>query len=284
VAAILMHGGPHDHRPAPRLWLFSGTGDGPPLASALLARGWRLRVSVVTAEAGRAYPSHPRLELRVGALGGSEPLRRALEQAQGEASPFQVVVDATHPFATAIHGQLQTGCRQASVPLLRLVREGDAGPEPDGGVRWLTGLADLTSLDLVGSRLLLAIGARQLALAVAASPGAVHHARLLPRPEALRLALSAGLAPQHVACLQPLSAGQLRLGSLQGSVEAALVRRWRIDRIVARQSGPPTEALWRGVAAAQGCQLLLVRQPPRLRDQQCGSPTELLAQLAAWWG
>lgn len=279
-----MHGGPHDHRPPRRLWLFSGTGDGPPLASALLARGWSLRVSVVTAEAGRAYPRHPCLELRVGALGGSEPLRRALDQGHGQGSPFQAVIDATHPFATAIHGQLQTGCQQAAVPLLRLVRDGEAGPEPDGGVRWLTGLADLASVDLVGARLLLAIGARQLALAVAASPGAVHHARLLPRPEALRQALSAGLAPQHVACLQPLSAGQLRQDGLQSSVEAALVRLWRIDRIVARQSGPPTEALWRGVAAAQGCQLLLVRQPPRPLHQQCGSPAELLALLAAWWG
>ena len=38
-----------------RLWLVAGTGEGPPLAAALLQRGWRVRVSVVTAAAVRAY-------------------------------------------------------------------------------------------------------------------------------------------------------------------------------------------------------------------------------------
>ena len=43
----------------PLIWLLGGTGDGPPLAEALLQRGWRLRVSLVTAAATRAYTPHP---------------------------------------------------------------------------------------------------------------------------------------------------------------------------------------------------------------------------------
>ena len=38
-----------------RLWLLSGTGEGPKLAGALIERGWQLRVSVVSAAAARAY-------------------------------------------------------------------------------------------------------------------------------------------------------------------------------------------------------------------------------------
>jgi precorrin-6A/cobalt-precorrin-6A reductase len=268
-----MHHRPTDH--TRRLWLFSGTGDGPPLASVLLAQGWQLRVSVVTAEAALAYPSHPNLQLQVGAMGGSEPLRRALKEGWEQGQPFRAVIDATHPFATTVHQQLQAGCRQAGVTLLRLEREGAGGAPLPAGVRWLEGVEDLGAEDLAGSRLLLAIGARQLALAVAATPGALHHARLLPRPAALQQALSAGLAPERVACLHPLA--------LAGAVEAALVRRWRIDRIVARQSGPPTETLWRRVAAAHGCQLLLVRQPPSPADVRCCNRAELLGVLAAWW-
>ena len=52
-----------------RIWLLSGTGEGPPLAAELLGRGWQLRVSVVSSAAARAYPAHPKLELKVGALG-----------------------------------------------------------------------------------------------------------------------------------------------------------------------------------------------------------------------
>ncbi|WP_191964848.1 hypothetical protein [Synechococcus sp. RSCCF101] len=39
-----------------RLWMLAGTGDGPPLAAALLARGWRIQLSVVSASAAEAYP------------------------------------------------------------------------------------------------------------------------------------------------------------------------------------------------------------------------------------
>jgi precorrin-6A/cobalt-precorrin-6A reductase len=282
VAAILMHSGPGDHQPARCLWLFSGTGDGLPLAHALLRQGWGLRVSVVTADGARAYPVHPRLELQVGPLGGSEPLRRALQLAQQQGRGFQAVIDATHPFARQIHQQLQQGCHQAGVPLLRLVREGAAGPEPASGVGWLQRVADLAAEDLAGGRLLLAIGARELAQAVAATPGALHHARVLPRPGALQQALSAGLAPQRLACLQPLAPATAAGAELAGCVEAALVRRWRIDAIVARQSGPPTETLWRRVAAVQGCRLLLLRQPPPVRDLRTGTHAELVQLLATW--
>lgn len=269
-----MHSGAGDHHLSRRLWLFSGTGDGPPLVRALLGQGWQLRVSVVTADAARAYHADPRLELRTGALGGSESLRCALEEARHQGRPFRAVVDATHPFARVIHPQLQQGCSQAGVPLLRLDRAETAGPEPPGGVGWLARLADLAGEDLAGRRLLLAIGARQLATAVAATPGALHHARVLPRPGALQLALGAGLAPQRLACLQPL--GQ------EGAVEAALVRRWRIEAIVARQSGPPTETLWRRVAARLGCRLLLLRRPPPAPGVHAGTHAELVRLLAVW--
>ena len=38
-----------------RIWLLSGTGEGPPLAAALLRAGWRVDVSVVTPSAARSY-------------------------------------------------------------------------------------------------------------------------------------------------------------------------------------------------------------------------------------
>ncbi len=277
-----MHCGSGDHQPARRLWLFSGTGDGPPLARDLLAQGWRLRVSVVTEDAVRAYPAHPHLELQVGALGGSEPLRRALEESRQLGQGFQAVVDATHPFARAVHQQLQLGCGQAGVPLLRLLRDAAEAPVPAGGLSLLDGVEDLAALPLAGRRLLLAIGARELARAVAATPGALHHARLLPRPAALQKALAAGLAPERVACLQPLGLDSGDGPGVEGCVEAALVRCWRIEWIVARQSGPPTETLWRRVAALQGCQLLLLRQPPPAAHLRCATRSQLLALLATW--
>ena len=269
-----MHGAPFHQPPSRRLWVFSGTGDGPPLAQALLAQGWELRVSVVTPQAARAYAAAPELEIQVGPLGGAVRLQAALAAAEAAGRPFRAVIDATHPFAVRVHGELQAGCAQAGVPLLVLQRGETPSPDPAlaPAATWLADLATLAQLDLRGERLLLAIGARHLAQAVSLCPEAVPHARVLPRPGALQQALAAGLAPERLACLQPGG----------GAVEAALVRRWRIGVILARQSGPPSETLWRQVAAAEGCRLLLLRQPNSRAAALARSPAQLLDLLAAW--
>ncbi|MCU0527971.1 MAG: precorrin-6A/cobalt-precorrin-6A reductase [Cyanobium sp. Prado107] len=262
-----------------RLWLFSGTGEGPPLAERLLALGWRVRLSVLTSAAADRYPAHPGLELRVGRLGGAAGLARQLLQARELGEPFTVVVDATHPFASRIQAELVQGSAAAAVPLLRLERN-SGGEVSDGGtVQELADLPSLGAVPLAGTRLLLAIGSRHLAEALRCSPGALHHARVLPEPAAVRQALAAGLAPERLAPLHPRTGAE----PPTGRVEAALVRRWGIAAILARASGPPTETLWRRVAAAEGCRLLLLRRPQRQSSTTAGLSAETLLQtLAAW--
>lgn len=249
MATILNHQ-PRMHQ-GPRLWMFAGTGEGPRLAAQLLQCGWSLRVSVVSAAA--ALPYRPLLagaplELQVGALNGAVALAAQLQQAASQGLPFAALIDATHPFATQISRSLLQGCRQQSQLLLRLERE----PLAADGATLLVGLSDLRCLDLTGERLLLAIGGRHLAQAVACSPRALHHARVLPAAAALQCAQAAGLSPDRIACLRP--------GPGFG-VEQALVRHWRISTILCRQSGGLTEAGWRRVAARQGCRLLLLARP-----------------------
>lgn len=210
--------------PAGAIWLVSGIGEGPRLARALLARGWRLRVSVVGVAAGRAYAPHPALELQVGALAGPGAIAAALEEARSQGG-FRWVVDGTHPFAERISADLLTACRRLDQPLLRLQRPPVAVRTPlpstaplesraDGGAlalapgglprrHVLSSLQDLAALDLGGKRLLLAIGARRLREALAHSPADAHFARILPNPTALALARAAGLADGQLACVHP---------------------------------------------------------------------------------
>jgi precorrin-6A/cobalt-precorrin-6A reductase len=268
-----------------RLWLFTGPGDGPPLASQLLVQGWRLRVSVVTAAAARAYGPDPALELRVGMLGGAGSLTQELLEARGRGEPFAAVVDATHPFARTIHGELERASAAAGVPLLRLERPLTPAPERAraagaGDSQELADLDALRALPLAGTRLLLAIGSRQLGEALRCTPAALHHARVLPTPQALRQALAAGLAAERLAPLHPRSAPALPAGA----VEAALLRRWRIEAVLARASGPPTESLWQRLAASHGCRLLLLRRPEPSPAVLSLDGVALLRQLAAWSG
>lgn len=242
--------------PRPRVWLISGTGEGPPLAAALLACGWRLRVSVVTPAAARAYPRHPDLELAVGPLGGeagASPVFAViaeLQRALAQADPYHWLVDATHPFARQISAALAQACRQQGQPLLRLQRQA----LPPGRAALLDDLGDLGAVSRPGERLLLAIGARRMAEAIAATPEALHHARVLPSPLALRQAMAVGLPPERLACLRP--------SEVSLPVEIALCRRWRIDTLLCRQSGGESEGRWHRISEALDLRLLLLRRPP----------------------
>lgn len=262
----------------PRLWLIAGTGDGLELAQALRRRGWRLVVSVVSREAALAYPSDPNLTVQAGPIGGAAGIRSRLEQAQREGDPYAAVVDASHPFARQITAALAEVWKapglQQRPPLLRLQRP-DASAMVVARLRVLPDLEALAGLPLTGCRLLLAIGARQLGRAVQFSPGAMHHARLLPSATALQQGRAAGLAPERLACLRPGDPQEL-------AVLRALLRRWRIETILCRQSGGITEQLWRQLAAELNLDLLLLARPPEpegLRQLELQSLLQALEAL-----
>ncbi|MFM7360566.1 MAG: precorrin-6A/cobalt-precorrin-6A reductase [Cyanobium sp.] len=238
----------HQHRPPPgaRIWLVAGTGEGPPLAHWLLERGWSVQVSVVSEAAARAYTRQERLEVRVGAL-TTEQIGMALD-----GTPLRWVIDASHPFASRISAALAHSCRERGQPLLRLHRP----LMPVGDALLLSGLEELAGAGVEGQRLLLAIGARRLGAAMAHCPAAVHHARILPSAEALRQAMAAGLPPQRVACLRPPAQADAA-----AAVEEALCRRWRIEAVLARRSGGPSQSHWQRICATLGLRLLLLERP-----------------------
>jgi len=254
------------HHPGNRIWLLSGTGEGPPLAKALLERGWRVRVWVVSESAVRSYPAAPALELAVGPIGGLKAVAEALARAEAAGERPTWVVDATHPFARRISADLAAACHQRGQPLLRLLRP----LLPCGGATLLEDLPALSGVPLAGRSLLLAIGARHLATAVAHSPGSRHHARILPSSSALALTMAAGLAADRVACLHP---------SPGGLIERALCRRWGIEVVLCRRSGGVTEQLWHTLSAEGGLSLLLLERPPEPPGLECHGLERLLNRL-----
>ena len=108
-----------------RVLLLGGTGEARDLAAALVEDG----VDVVSSLAGRVQrPRLPVGETRVGGFGGADGLQQALDG-------YDVVVDATHPFAATISHSAATACSAAGMPLLRLARPSWAGL--DQAWRWV---------------------------------------------------------------------------------------------------------------------------------------------------
>ena len=67
-------GGDDQHR----IWILSGTGEGPPLTRTLVERGWRVQVSVVTDAAALAYKGIALDQIRIGALAGQAGMAAVL--------------------------------------------------------------------------------------------------------------------------------------------------------------------------------------------------------------
>ncbi len=110
-----------------RVLLLGGTAEARDLAAALVEDG----IDVVSSLAGRVQrPRLPAGETRLGGVGGVAGLQEAL---QG----YDVVVDATHPFAATISRSAATACEAARRPLLRLTRPSWAALPGSSRWRWV---------------------------------------------------------------------------------------------------------------------------------------------------
>ena len=226
-------------------------------------------VDVVYSLAGRV--SRPGLppgaRTRIGGFGGPDGLARYLR-----AERIQAVVDATHPFAERMTAAAAQAAREAGVELLVLRRPGWTPVAGDDWRRVPSLAAAAGELARMGpaaaGRVFLAVGR----LGLAAFAGLDRHwflARSVEPP-----------APPLPARLHVL----LGRGPASLDDELDLLRRHRIDLLVARDSGGPAGAKL-AAARALGLPVLMVDRPP-LPDGVTAVATvqaaaERIARLAA---
>ncbi len=196
--------------------------------------------------------------VRRGGFGGAEGLADYLR-----AASVDLVVDATHPFATRISAAAQEACRSLGMPLLVLTRPSWA---PQSGDHWhevASASEAAVLLPNLGKRVFLTIGRSELA-AFSGVTDAHFLVRLVDPPaESL-----------------PLASWELILGRGPFTVddERLIMTRHAIEVLVAKGSGGTATEAKLAAARSLGIPVVLQRRPPRA----AGACVERVEDAIAW--
>jgi precorrin-6A/cobalt-precorrin-6A reductase len=237
-----------------RVLVLGGTGEARDLAARLADQA---DIEVISSLAGRTSdPVRPAGRTRVGGFGGADGLAAWLA-----AEAIGAVVDATHPFATAMSAAAVAATERLNVPLLVLRRPGwTAGPGDDW--RRVPSLA-AAAADLPGQRVFLTVGRTEVS--VFAADG---------QRWFLIRSVAAPASP-----LPPRAQVVTGRGPFEVAGETALMRRHAVDVLVTKDSGGALTSAKLTAARRLGLPVVMVDQPPAPDAPTVATATEAITWL-----
>ena len=228
--------------------VFAGTTEGRELVELLCARDCQVTACVAT-EYGRTLLPE-RENLRVSA----RPLPREEIEALLRQERFDLVIDATHPYAAHITESILAACEATGTEHLRVQRAGD-GQSADAVFVADAGEA-AAYLDKTEGNILLTTGSKELGRFAGIRDFADRvFARVLPMADSLRACEAAGLAPAHILAMQ---------GPFSAEMNAAMLRTVGAAWLVTKDSGAAGGFEEKAAAAREtGARLVVVGRPPQ---------------------
>ena len=198
-----------------RILIFGGTTEGRVLAAKLSGLGYNVTVSVAT-DLGAEELGDGKASVRVGRLDE--------DQMTCVIPDFDLVIDATHPYAVEVTAHVRSACGRCGVPLRRLLR---AQSQAEGCIR-VDSCAQ--ACDYLASRpgnVLLTTGAKELGAFRALEPERVF-ARVLPTHPALEACEALGLPHRNILALQ---------GPFTEHMNVAMLEQYHIRWLVTKDGG-----------------------------------------------
>ena len=239
-----------------RLLIFGGTTEGRVLAGQLSERGHSVTVSVATnlgTEELRGIPCR----ILEGRLDSAEMA--------GLVCRYDLVIDATHPYAKEASENIAAACASAGVPMRRVLR----GPSEIRGCVYTESCAEAAEYlkDRAGN-ILLTTGSKELGAFAELSPERLFP-RVLPTHGALEQCEALGIPHRNILALQ---------GPFSLEMNMAMIRQYRIGFLVTKDGGGAGGFREKQEAASRaGAELIVIGRP----DESGVSMEELLQELCA---
>ena len=252
-----------------KLLLFAGTTEGRELAEYLA--GCKVQVTAcVATEYGETLIS-PQTNLTVHAGRMDRQQMQQLIQQEG----FDLVIDATHPYAAVVTQNIAAACAQTDVPLYRCLRESEQGQDELEGYPHLLMAQDTEQaahlLEEIEGNILLTTGSKELpAYRQVKGFAERFYPRVLPLANVVESCLALGIPAAHLIAMQ---------GPFSQEMNLAMIRQWNISCLVTKESGK-TGGVDQKLAAAKqaGISVLLIRRPS---EQVAGWSLQALKQELA---
>ena len=200
--------------------LFGGTSEGRTLCELLSRKRVPTLVCVATDYGGSLIEPSDTLRVRVGRLNAA-----AMQSLLCAEHP-RLVIDATHPYAAEVSGNITLACERSIVKLIRLTRE----TSDSGGCVSFESMDTLTRwLNEQNGVIFSTLGAKEAPALTAVREYAERvWLRILPDPAGLAACLSSGFPAKHMICMQ---------GPFSKGINAAMFRETGANILLTKESG-----------------------------------------------
>lgn len=246
-----------------KICVFAGTTEGRELVEFLSSQPVQVTACVATEYGETLLQEANNLAISQKRLTESE--MEALFQAER----FDVVVDATHPYASVVTENIASACTKTDTEYLRLLRRGMSAPEDAVFVSDISGAVEY--LNTTEGNILLTTGSKELSKFAPIRDFTDRvYARVLPMAESLGLCEAAGIKPAHILAMQ---------GPFSTEMNTAMLKSMGAKFLVTKDSGRKG-GFEEKVAAAReaGAKLVVIGRPPQREGKSFGEVVTFLCQ------
>ncbi|MBQ7703370.1 MAG: precorrin-6A reductase [Firmicutes bacterium] len=248
--------------------VFAGTYEGRMIASHVLDNGMEDAVDffVATEYGQEILQNMGSLNVIEGRLDEQE-----MEKVFKEAG-YQLVIDATHPYADQVSSNIFAAAENAGMEYLRLVRK-DLLPSEYEDIKDKVVFADSVEtavklLDEISGRVFLTTGSKDLhRFSKAEGFSERFTARVLPSVESVRLCEEAGLKQPNIICMQ---------GPFSLEMNLATMRQFGCETLVTKSTGKAGGFADKLDCARAGYRVLVIRRPS---EEEGASLEDALSRL-----